>query len=69
MMPVNEGKLDRLIRVILGLVIIVVLAVFLPGASKWWALLGLIPLITGITGFCALYTLLGIRTCPVKKQS
>ncbi len=68
-MPVNEGKADRLIRVILGLLIIVVLAVFLHGESKWWALVGLVPLITGITGFCGLYTLLGIRTCPLKKKT
>jgi predicted RND superfamily exporter protein len=68
-MPVNEGSVDRLVRVIVGLVIIVVLAVFLHGENKWWAVLGLVPLITGITGFCGLYTLLGIKTCPVKKNS
>ncbi|WP_319025430.1 YgaP family membrane protein [Acidithiobacillus thiooxidans] len=54
---------------IVGLVIIVVLAVFLHGENKWWAVVGLVPLITGITGFCGLYTLLGIKTCPVKKHS
>ncbi|MBU2720332.1 DUF2892 domain-containing protein, partial [Acidithiobacillus ferridurans] len=56
-MPVNEGTADRILRVIVGLAIIIVLAVFLPGAEKWWALVGLVPLITGLTGFCALYTL------------
>ncbi|MFA5733312.1 MAG: DUF2892 domain-containing protein [Acidithiobacillus sp.] len=65
-MPVNEGTADRVLRVIVGLAIIIVLAVFLPGAEKWWALVGLVPLITGLTGFCALYTLLGIKTCPIK---
>ena len=68
-MPVNEGTADRIIRVVVGLVIIVVLAVFLPGANKWWALVGLVPLITGFTGFCALYTLLGIKTCPMKPRA
>jgi predicted RND superfamily exporter protein len=67
-MPVNEGVVDRVIRVILGIVIIVILAVFLPGENKWWAVLGLVPLITGITGFCGLYTLLGIKTCNVKSS-
>ena len=50
-MPVNEGTADRILRVIVGLAIIIVLAVFLPGAEKWWALVGLVPLITGLTGF------------------
>jgi Protein of unknown function (DUF2892). len=68
-MPVNEGAADRIIRVIVGLAIIVALAVFLPGANKWWALVGLVPLITGLTGFCALYTLLGIKTCPMKPRA
>ncbi|MBU2805771.1 DUF2892 domain-containing protein, partial [Acidithiobacillus ferridurans] len=37
--------------------------------EKWWALVGLVPLITGLTGFCALYTLLGIKTCPMKPRA
>ena len=68
-MPVNEGTADRILRVIAGLAIIIVLGVFLPGAEKWWALVGLVPLITGLTGFCALYTLLGIKTCPMKPRA
>ncbi|MBU2810613.1 DUF2892 domain-containing protein [Acidithiobacillus thiooxidans] len=68
-MSVNEGSKDRIIRVIAGLIIVVVLAVFLPGAAKWWALIGLVPLITGLTGFCALYTVLGIKTCPMNAKA
>ncbi|MGC9216478.1 YgaP family membrane protein [Acidithiobacillus sp.] len=68
-MPVNEGTADRILRVIVGLAIIIVLAAFLPGAEKWWALVGLVPLITGLTGFCALYTLLGIKTCSTKPRA
>ncbi|MHB0889047.1 YgaP family membrane protein [Acidithiobacillus sp.] len=65
-MPVNEGKTDRIIRVIIGLLIILVLGIALPGTEKWWALVGLIPLITGIIGFCGLYAMFGIKTCPLK---
>ena len=68
-MPVNEGSTDRIIRVIAGLVIIIVLAVFLPGDEKWWTLVGLVPLITGLTGYCALYTVLGIKTCPMNSKA
>ena len=61
-MPVNEGKVDRAIRIVLGLALIAL--VFVEPKTNWgW--LGLIPLITGLTGFCGLYKLLGINTCRV----
>ena len=63
-MPVNEGALDRIIRVIAGLAIISL--VFL-GPKTPWAWLGLAPLVTGIVGSCPAYTLLGIRTCKVRQ--
>jgi hypothetical protein len=56
-MKQNEGKTDRIIRVVLG-VIILALYPFIG----WWCLLGLIPLITGIVGFCSLYTLFKFST-------
>jgi hypothetical protein len=57
----NEGLADRLIRVAAGLV---VLSVAFVGPQTPWGYLGLIPLITGIVGFCPLYRLVGISTCP-----
>ena len=61
-MRTNEGHVDRIIRVIVGLVIIG-LGVY---NQSWWGAVGLLPLLTGLSGFCALYTLLGINTCPRK---
>ena len=61
-MPVNEGKVDRAIRIVLGLALI---ALVFVGPKTNWGWLGLIPLITGLTGFCGLYKLLGINTCRV----
>ena len=61
-MKVNEGKLDRTVRIVLGLVIIGLGFYY----QSWWGALGLLPLLTGLSGFCALYTLLGINTCPRK---
>jgi hypothetical protein len=62
-MKVNEGVLDRLIRIILALLIIVLFfAGALPG---YWALLLIISgalLVTGFTGYCLLYRILGINT-------
>ena len=57
----NEGLADRLIRVAVGLV---VLSLAFVGPQTPWGYLGLIPLITGIVGFCPFYRLVGINTCP-----
>ena len=55
----NEAMWDRVLRVVLGLLI--------TGwgimAANWWGLIGLIPLLTGLAGYCPLYALLKISTC------
>ena len=61
----NESMPDRLIRVIVG---IVVIALVFVGPKPPWGWLGLVPLITGLVGWCPAYTLLGIRTCPLRKS-
>ena len=60
-MPRNEGSLDRLLRVIVGLFLI---ALVFVGPHTPWGWIGIVPLLTGIVGFCPAYTLLGVRTCP-----
>jgi len=64
-MKANEGSLDRFIRVILGLIILSLWFV-LQGNARYLALIGLIPLITGIIGWCPLYSIFGIKTCKTK---
>jgi hypothetical protein len=65
-MKVNEGTTDRVIRVILGIILLAI-GVFEVGSAEVLGIVlivvGLIILITGISGFCALYSLLGIKTC------
>jgi DUF2892 family protein len=56
----NEGTIDRILRVLVGLGLIS-LAFFGPHTA--WGYLGLIPLLTGVFGICPLYAVLGIRTC------
>lgn len=59
----NVGTIDRIIRVVLGLVLIG-LGVFVRGGAFWWlAVIGAVSLVTGAVGFCGLYTLFGISTC------
>ncbi|MDX1957724.1 MAG: DUF2892 domain-containing protein [Leptospiraceae bacterium] len=62
-MKQNTGNLDRVLRVVLGLVIM--------GAGwfmgSWLGLIGLIPLGTAAVGFCPLYSLIGVSTCSTKQ--
>jgi hypothetical protein len=59
-MQTNESSVDRALRVVLG---IVVLSLVIVGPKTLWGLLGLVPLLTGLVGFCPLYRVLGISTC------
>ncbi|WP_219067438.1 YgaP family membrane protein [Candidatus Mycobacterium methanotrophicum] len=66
-MSVNEGKAERIIRVFAGVFLLVGLPIMLPGAAKWWGLVGLLPLLTGLSGYCPVWSLLGINTCSRKR--
>lgn len=63
-MLTNEGSIDRILRVIVGLVLI---ALVFVGPKTPWGWIGVIPLITGIVGFCPAYRIFGLSTCPMKK--
>lgn len=62
-MKKNVGTTDKVIRIILGLGIAAAGVYY----QSWWGLLAIIPLATAFVGFCGLYTLVGINTCPAKK--
>ncbi|MEW2914231.1 DUF2892 domain-containing protein [Leisingera sp. JC11] len=64
-MPRNEGTLDRALRILLGLIL---LSLVFIGPQTLWGLIGLVPLATGLVGYCPLYQLIGLSTCPLKKQ-
>ncbi|HUW40832.1 MAG TPA: DUF2892 domain-containing protein [Rectinemataceae bacterium] len=57
-MKQNEGTVDRVIRVIVGIIVAVVGIVY----HSWWGLLALIPLLTAATGVCLLYLPFRIST-------
>jgi hypothetical protein len=61
----NEGTLDRTIRIVLG---IGLLALAFTGPKTPLGFIGAVPLFTGILGFCPLYRLVGIRTCPTPRK-
>jgi hypothetical protein len=56
----NVGSLDRTIRIIAGLVL---LSLTVIGPKSLWGLVGIVPLVTALVGWCPAYTLLGVRTC------
>ena len=64
-MKLNEGGLDRAIRIVAG---VSILSLAFIGPQTPWAYLGAIPLLTGIVGFCPAYALFGISTCPARKS-
>ncbi len=59
-MTANVGTLDRVLRVLVGLVLIVLAA---TGTVGLWGYVGIVPLLTGLFRFCPLYTVLGMNTC------
>jgi hypothetical protein len=62
-MPRNEGTLDRALRIIAGLVLI---ALVFVGPQTAWGWVGLVPLVTGLVGYCPLYRVFGINTCALR---
>lgn len=63
-MKINEAGWDRALRVMLGLGL---LSLTVVGPQTWLGLVGLVPLMTGLAGFCPLYRLLGTGTCRVRQ--
>jgi hypothetical protein len=63
-MKVNEGTIDRALRIIVGLILVGLTA---TGAIGAWGWIGVLPLLTGAFGFCPAYAVLGMNTCSMKK--
>lgn len=58
----NVGGIDRILRVVAGIVLI---ALTLMGVIGVWGWIGIVPLATGLLRTCPVYSLLGLNTCPV----
>ena len=59
----NVGSVDRVIRLVLGLVIIGVGYYY----QSWWGAIGIVPIFTALVGWCPAYLPFGINTCPTRK--
>lgn len=67
-MKSNVGGADKVLRIVAGIGLLSLLY-FLAGASRWWGLIGLVPLLTGLFGYCPLYRAIGLSTCPIEQKS
>lgn len=63
-MKLNVGGLDRVLRIVAGAALI---GLTVAGTIGAWGWIGVVPLATGLIGFCPIYPLLGLNTCPMKK--
>lgn len=61
----NVGSIDKILRIVAGLALI---GLTLAGIIGPWGWIGVVPLVTGLMGWCPAYTLLGIKTCPVSDK-
>jgi len=62
-MQKNVGGIDKIARILVGIALIV----WAIAGGPVWAWIGILPLATALLGWCPAYTLLGIRSCPLKK--
>jgi len=68
MLKKNVGTTDRIIRIILGVVLLAGFFIYPDAAYRWLFLIGIVPLVTGLMSSCLIYSVLGLSTCPMKKS-
>ncbi|MCC6304554.1 MAG: DUF2892 domain-containing protein [Rhodobacteraceae bacterium] len=68
MFRTNVGGLDRLLRIVVGLVLIALFFLDPAASWRWFYLLGIPILATGLLSTCPLYSLLGLSTCPIRRD-
>jgi hypothetical protein len=61
-MKLNVGGIDRILRIVVGLALIV----WALMGGPVWAWIGIVPLGTGLFSFCPLYSMIGMNTCAKK---
>ena len=64
-MKTNIGTVDRALRIVAGVILITLAA---TGIFAPWGWIGIVPLLTGLFKFCAVYSLLGMSTSPMDKK-
>jgi hypothetical protein len=68
MFKTNVGTVDRTLRIVSGLALLALFFMFPDASWRYWTLIGIIPLATGLMSSCPLYSILDFSTCPMKKE-
>lgn len=63
----NVGKIDRIMRIIVGIALLAGFVLNADASYRWLYLIGIVPLATGLINSCPLYSIFGISTCKIKK--
>jgi len=66
-MQKNVGSIDRILRIVVGIVLIALVFV-MPDLANPWGWIGVVPLGTALIGWCPAYMIFGIKTCSVPKD-
>jgi len=67
-MKANVGGIDRVLRIVLGIGLLALVFV-LEGDARWWGLVGILPLVTGLFRLCPAYSIFGLSSCPMEHKS
>lgn len=63
-MKQNVGGIDRILRIVVGVALVALAA---TGTVGLWGYIGVVPLLTGLLGWCPPYALFGFSSCPTKR--
>lgn len=67
MFKTNVGGIDRILRILAGLMLLAMFFLFPDASWRYFTLIGIVPLLTGLLSTCPLYSILGLSTCPAKR--
>lgn len=68
-MKANVGGIDKVLRIAAGIVLLALTFVLKSEDGLWlWGLIGIVPLATGLMGWCPAYSLFGMGTCQVEQK-
>lgn len=63
-MKANVGSMDKVIRIIVGIGLLSLFFI-LEGNMRFLGLIGIVPIVTALMGWCPLYSIIGLSSCPV----
>ena len=66
-MTMNIGMIDRAVRVVIGVALLWYALFAAQSGFNWIGWIGVVPLLTALAGYCPLYSLIGVSTCPAKR--